>query len=181
MRRQPRWAAAIEPLALARVAGHGFPKKFLQPFLPGYLARRPGVSQPPGPVRMRGLEVPAFDGVACKVRYWIQRPRCRQRFWRIARCLPPPPERRKYPQAPVFFVADVGGMNQEIAGKALRGDADLLQRRGDLIGHSLIRRLRDLIPERRAGMGLARQPGDNLCYWPFAQHQRRANRVEVVL
>ena len=102
-----------------------------------------------------------------------RRLRRRQRRGRIAEGLHPPPERREHPQAPAFLVADAGGADQEIAGKALRSDADLLQRRRDLVGHGLCGACAISFQNTVVGAGLARQVGDDLCRRPAAQHQRR--------
>jgi hypothetical protein len=93
----------------------------------------------------------------------------------------PPPERREYPHSPTVLVADPDRIHQEIAGKAVRDDADLLQRHGDLIGDGLMRRLRNLIPEHRGGAGVARQGLDDLGRGPPAQQQRGACRGQACL
>lgn len=102
--------------------------------------------------------MPAFDRIARKVRPGTQRVRRRQRPRRIAQSLHPSPERRKYPQAPAFLVTDIGGSCQKVAGEALRGDANLLQRCGDLAGRGLMRCLRNLVPEHRAGRNIETGP-----------------------
>jgi hypothetical protein len=63
----------------------------------------------------------------------------------------------------------------------LRNDAYCVQCRCDLIGHSPMRRLRDLVPEHRAGPGLARELGDDPDRRPFAQHEGCAERGEAAL
>ena len=131
--------------------------------------------KPAGPVRPGGLEFPVFELIACEVGYAVQLLRRRQRFWRIAERLHPPPERREHAQAPVLLVADLVRRGQQIAGQAVRDDIDLAKRRGDLIGHGPMRRLRDLVPVHAPGIDLARQRGDDLRCGSLPQHQRRAH------
>ncbi len=50
-----------------------------------------------------------------------------------------------------------------------------------LIGHRPMRRLRDLVPEHRAGLRLAREIGDDPCRGPLAQHERGPHRRKAVL
>ena len=111
----------------------------------------------------------------------LQRLRRRQRLRRIAQRLHPPPERGEHAQAPVLLVADLARRRQQVAGKAMRGDADLAQRRGNLICHGLMRRLRDLVPVDRVGADLARERGDDLRRRPLAQHQRCAPLTQARL
>ena len=174
MRREPGRAAAIGPVALG---WHSRPRHLQEmPSSRCCAASSPGVQlsrKPAGPVRLRRLEAPVFERIACEVRSRTQRRRRGQRLRRIAQRLHPPPERREYPQAPAVLVTDVGGSRQQIAGKALRGDADLLQRRGDLIGHRLLRRLRDLVPEHRAAPVVRASSRDDPGGRALAQHQRR--------
>ena len=146
-----------------------------------YLARRPYLAQSAGPIRTRRLKTPVFDGVARKGRPRAQPFRRGHRCRRIAQGLHPPPEWREYPQSPVFLGTDTGGGHQEIAGKALRRDADLLECSGRLIGDGLMRSLRHLIPEHRFGTGFAGQFGDDPGRRSFAQHQRSADRVQAFL
>jgi uncharacterized membrane protein len=68
------------------------------------LVRLPGFAQTPGPAGMRGFLPPALDCIARKVRCGTQRLRRRHWFWRIARRLHAPPERRGQPQAAAFLV-----------------------------------------------------------------------------
>jgi hypothetical protein len=67
MRRQFRGAVAIGPVAIAAIAGHaGFEERF-ELGSRRCLARRPAVAQALGPIRLRGLEAPACQHVACGV------------------------------------------------------------------------------------------------------------------
>src|SRR5450631_240672 len=150
----------------------------MEPGLRRALARLPGFAQTSCPVGMHGFQVPLLKRIAGNVGYGTERLRRRHWLRRIPKILNPPPEWREYPQSAALLVADVARGRQQIAGKTLRGDADRLKRRGDLIGDRLLRRLCNRVPEHRAGPGLARQPGDDRCGGPFAQNQRRANRVE---
>ena len=84
-------------------------------------------------------------------------------------------------KSPAFLVADVDGCHQEIAGKAVSGDADLPEAGRELFGHRLMRRLRDLVPEHGVGAGLARELGDDPSRRPRAQHQRHTERAEPFL
>ena len=144
----------------------------LRPRLRRGLAGLPVVAQAAGPIRPRRLELPVLQPVACEVRYALQRLRRRQRLWRIAQRLHPPPERREHAQAPVLLVADLARRSQQVAGKAMRDDTDLAQRRGNLICHGPVWRLRDLVPVDRLGTDLARERGDDRRRRPLAQHQR---------
>src|SRR5450755_2195652 len=146
----------------------------MEPGLRRALARLPGFAQTSCPVGMHGFQVPLLKRIAGNVGYGTERLRRRHWLRRIPKILNPPPEWREYPQSAALLVADVARGRQQIAGKTLRGDADRLKRRGDLIGDRLLRRLCNRVPEHRAGPGLARQPGDDRCGGPFAQNPRRA-------
>src|SRR3954463_16825656 len=160
MGRQPGGAAAVGPVALAAVAHHAITEKLFEPRARRRLTRRPGFAQSGGPVRLDWLKPPAFDRVACKVRYGGQHLRARQGRGGIAESLYTPPERREYAQALALLVTDVGGVDQQVTGKGLRCDAPWPERRDHLIGQGLMRRLRNLVPEHRSGAGLARQRCD---------------------
>ena len=60
-------------------------------------------------------------------------------------------------------------------------DADLTQRRGNLIFNGLVWRLRNLVPVHRVGTDLARQRGDDRGRRPLAQHQRCPPRTQARL
>src|ERR1700722_14837825 len=109
MRREPRRTGVVEPVAPAGIASHGTSKKFIEPLLPGQLARRPALAQPTGPIRLRGLEAPAFKRVACGVWSGAHPVGGGRGLWWIPQPLPPPPERREYAQAAILLVTDVGG------------------------------------------------------------------------
>ena len=142
----------------------------------------PVVAQAAGPIRPGRLELPVLQPVARRgPPRPLQRLRRRQRLRRIAERLHPPPERREHAQAPVLLVADLARRSQQIAGEAVRGDADLSQRGGDLIGHGPVRRLRDLVPVDRLGADLARERGDDRGRRSLAQHQRRAPLTQARL
>ena len=138
----------------------------------GGLARLPIVAQPAGPIRPRRLELPVLQPVACDVRYALERLRRRQWLRRIAQRLHPPPERGEHAQAPVLLVADLARRSQQVAGKAMRDDTDLIQRGGNLIFNGPVWRLRDLVPVDRFGADLASERGDDRRRRSLAQHQR---------
>ncbi len=162
VRRQSRGAVPVGPVAIAGIAGDGAGEECLEAGLRRRLAGLPGFAQASGPVRPGGLELPIFERIAGEVGHAVQPLRRRQRLWRIAERLHAPPERREHAQAAVLLVADLARRRQQVAGKALRGDTDLAEGRGDLIGHGLVRRLRDLVPVHAPGIGLARQRGEDL-------------------
>ena len=172
MRREPRCAVAVGPVAIAGVAGNAAVEERLEPGLRGGLAGLPVVAQPAGPIRPRRLELPVLQPVACEVRYALQRLRRRQWLRRIAQRLHPPPERGEHAQAPVLLVADLVRRSQQVAGEAMRDDTDLIQRGGDLIFNGPVWRLRDLVPVDRVGTDLARERGDDRRRRPLAQHKR---------
>src|SRR6202041_2580369 len=145
MRREPRGAVAIGPVAAHAISGRTAFKKCVELGVGRYLARRPRLAQSAGPIRLRRLKTPAFDAVAGKGRPRMPPFRRGQGFRRIAQGLHPPPEWREDPQSPAFLGPDRGGRHQKIAGKALRRDADFLERGGSLIGDGLMRSLRHLI------------------------------------
>ena len=130
---------------------------------------------------MHGLELPAFEDIARKVRQRTQHLRRRQRCGGIAQRLHPPPERREYPQAPAVLGADGGGWREEVAREALHCEAGCLHCGCDLIGHRPMGRLGDLVPEYRAGAGLSREFCDDPGRRALAQHERSAERGEAAL
>ena len=181
MRRQPRGAVAVGPVAIAGIAGDAAVEERLEPRLRRGLAGLPGLAQAAGPIRPGRFELPVFQLVACEVGYAAQALRRRQRLRRIAQRLHPPPERREHAQAAVLLVADLARRRQQVAGKAMRDDTDLVQRRGDLIFNGPVWRLRDLVPVHRFGTGLARERGDDRRRRPLAQHQRCAPLAQARL
>ena len=182
MRREPRGAVAVGPVAIAGIAGNAAVEERLEAApAPTASPGCPVVAQAAGPIRPGRLEFPVFELVACEVRHAVQRLRRRQRLWRIAQRLHPPPERREHAQAPVLLVADLARRGQQVAGEAVRGEADLGQRGGDLIFHGPVRRLRDLVPVHRLGADLARQRGDDRRRGSLAQHQRCAPLAQARL
>jgi hypothetical protein len=60
-------------------------------------------------------------------------------------------------------------MGQQIAGKAVRGDADILEACCDVLRLQAKGRLCDLVPEYGLGTGLKRKSADDLGGRPFAQ------------
>ena len=121
------------------------------------------------PSRAARLERPALERA---------RSRCRDRSRAfgagsgaggLAQRLQPAPERREDPQAAAFLVADVAGWAEQVAGENFRVDAEPLRAPASTdLAIAMMRRLRDLVPEHRAGFGFARDLRNDLAAGPVA-------------
>ena len=181
MRRQPRGAVAVGPVAVAGIAGNAAAEKRLEGGLCRGLARRPVVAQAAGPIRLARLKLPVLQPVGGEVCHAIQRFRRGQRLGRIAQRQHPPPERCEHAQAPIFLVPNLARRSQEVAREAVRGNAQVGQCGGELIFHRLVGRLRDLVPIDCVSAGLAGQRGDDRGRRSLAQYQRGAPLAQARL
>ena len=118
--------------------------------------------------------VPILQPVADEVRHALQRLRRRQRFWRIAQRLHPPPERGEHAQ--VRGSPCCGSGPAKPGGRRGSGAQQCLssQRGGNLIFHGPVWGLRDLVPIDRLGADLAGERCDDRRRRSLAQHQRGA-------
>ena len=165
MRRQARGRVDVRPVAVGRIADHAVGEERLQPLLRRAFARGPRLAQAAGPIRLGRFERPVLDGLARDAAAEAAMS-ARATVWAARRRQHPPPERREDPQAPAILAADLGRLDQEIAGEFFRIDADAGKRGFDLGGNRELGHLRDLVPEHRPGAGLARNLRDCRCRRP---------------
>ncbi len=180
MRRQARGRIDVRAVAVVGIADDALGEECLQPFLRRAFARGPRLAQPAGPIGLGRFERPVLDGFARDAVDRWQQGRCGQQFGGAADRQDPPPERREDPQAPAILAADLGRLDQEIAGKFFRLDADGCQLGFNLRGNRELGHLRDLVPEHRPGAGLARNLRDCRCRRSPSQHQRGPDRFEAL-
>ena len=126
MRREPRCAVAVGPVAIAGIAGNAAFEERLEPGLRGGLAGLPSLAQAAGPIRPRRLKLPVSP--ACRLRG----PPRRCSVFGAGNGFGGSPSactRRQNgvnTRRPRFSLLRIWpGAHQQVAGKALRDDADL--------------------------------------------------------
>ena len=124
MRREPRGAVAVGPVAITGIAGNAAVEERLEPCLRRRLARLPGVAQPPAQSGLAGSSFQSSSPSLARLARPLNRFGAGSGFGGS----PSACTRRQNgvnTRRPVLLVADLVGRRQQVAGKAMRDDTDL--------------------------------------------------------